>query len=117
MDKSAIEKTFGRTDRTGRTYEVLLDEYLVKLNEGSKAPVRFVPEATSPDQRKVQCKLLTKLVKELYAKIETFSDEELDTLLIPHPLLGNLTLREMLYNTAYHVKHHQMQVEENLKGR
>jgi hypothetical protein len=40
----------------------------------------------------------------------------LDLLILPHPLLGKLTLREMLYFTLYHVEHHEKQVLENLKS-
>ncbi len=115
MDKSAIAHTFGHTDKPGRSYEVLLDNYLVKLQEGGKAPERFVPAATPANQKEALCETLAKLVKELCSKIETFSESELDSLLIPHPLLGNITLREMLYNAIYHVGHHRAQTEENLE--
>jgi hypothetical protein len=30
---------------------------------------------------------------------------------LPHPLLGKLTLREMLYFTAYHADHHRHSIE------
>jgi DinB family protein len=116
MDKIALKQTFGSTDKPGRTYDGLLGEYLVKLNDGGKAPERFVPKTTAPEQRAALCETLNKSIEDLCSKIETFSDQELDTLQIPHPLLGNITLREMLYNAIYHVKHHQAQIEENLKG-
>lgn len=115
MDKATIEQTFGRTDREGRTYEALLSDYFAKLNEGGKAPARFLPQETLIAERENLCKTLLHLIKTLCSKIETFSDEELDTLLVPHPLLGSLTLREMLYNAIYHVLHHRAQVDENLK--
>ena len=114
MDKAAISQTFGTTERRSRSYDVLLDEYHVKLKEGGKAPERFVPAASTTDQKQAQCAMLAKLVKDLCAKVDTFTDTELDTLLIPHPLLGNLALREMLYNTIYHVQHHQSQIQEHL---
>jgi hypothetical protein len=115
MDKLTIEQNFGRSGKPGRTYEVLLENYLEKLKEGGKAPVRYVPEAITPNQRALLSETLTKLIQDLSSKIETFTEEELDSLLIPHPLLGNLTLREMLYNAAYHVQHHHEQAIHNLK--
>jgi hypothetical protein len=114
MDKPMIAQTFGKADRSSRTYETLLADYLQKLNEGGKAPTRFVPEPVAADQQKALNEKLEKLVKELCAKIETFTEAELDSLLIPHPLLGNLTLREMLYNAICHVEHHHEAAKRNL---
>jgi hypothetical protein len=34
---------------------------------------------------------------------------------LPHPLLGKLTLREMIYFTIYHVQHHHKLVQNQLK--
>ncbi len=117
MDKAGIAQTFGQTDKSGRSYEALLSDYLIKLNEGGKAPERFVPPTTHANSKEALSENLTKLVNDLCSKIETFSESELDTLLIPHPLLGPITLREMLYNAIYHVRHHQAQAEENLKNK
>lgn len=115
MDKVSIEQTFGHTDRQSRSYEVVLQEYLSKLTEGGKAPTRFVPEATLAEDKEKQCEILTNLIQTLSAKIQSFSEQELDSLLIPHPLLGSITLREMLYNAIYHVEHHQNMAKKNLK--
>ncbi|MCW3124161.1 MAG: hypothetical protein JWQ38_3653, partial [Flavipsychrobacter sp.] len=114
MDTQVIAEAFGQTDEKGRTYEILLNDNTTKLKEGGKAPERYVPEATSPGQSADLCGVLTKLVQELSSKIELFSEDELDSLLIPHPLLGKISLREMLYNAIYHVTHHQLQTEQNL---
>jgi hypothetical protein len=117
MDKPIIEQSFGRTDREKHTYEGLLNIYLEKLKEGGKAPARFLPENVPFNERETLCEILTKMIKELNVKIETFNEEELDTLLIPHPLLEKLTLREMLYNAIYHVTHHQNQAIQHLENK
>lgn len=51
------------------------------------------------------------------AKVDIFEEEDLETLLIPHPMLGKITLKEMLYNAAYHVQHHQNQTIKNLTNK
>ncbi len=43
----------------------------------------------------------------LCSKLEKFDEIERDTYILPHPLLGKLTIREMLYFTIYHVAHHK----------
>ncbi|MBN8578769.1 MAG: DinB family protein [Cytophagales bacterium] len=57
---------------------------------------------------------LTNEVTKLASKLNRFSEAELDLYILPHPLLGKLTLREMIYFTCYHVQHHQELVKQNL---
>ena len=45
---------------------------------------------------------------------DKFSEDEIDTYILPHPLLGKLTIREMIYFTIYHVEHHQNNTKQNL---
>ena len=115
MPAKMIEQNFGKTENPGRTYEKLLTDYLEKLNQGGKAPNQYVPEVVSENEKLELLKTLPELIEKLNKEIEVFTEEELDILLIPHPLLGNISLREMLYNAIYHVEHHQKQAENNLK--
>ncbi len=116
MEPLMIEQNFGRANRPGRAYEVVLTDYTEKLQEGGKAPERYVPEAISQDQRIILTETLANRIKELCSKIDNFTEEDLDGLCIPHPLLGSLTLREMLYNAIYHVEHHHNLTNHNLKN-
>ncbi|CAN5806193.1 DinB family protein [soil metagenome] len=117
MEKPAIAQTFGRAERPGRTVEYLFLDYKEKLSQGGKAPTRFVPQTNSSPERITLSEKLSKLIIQLCSKIESFTDEELDSLLIPHPLLGNLTLREMLYNVNHHVDHHYEMTRQNLQNK
>ncbi len=117
MEKSAIAQTFGREERPGRSQEQMFNAYKEKLSEGGKAPARFVPDVNATPQRNELSEKLAKLISELCSKLESFTDEELDSLLIPHPLLGNLTLREMLFNAIHHVDHHYEMTKQNLKNK
>ena len=113
MDKETIRAQFGETNRKGRSIRELLADYQEKLNAGGKAPEKFLP--TEGVQSADRTHLLVELINELCARIEKFSETELDTLLIPHPLLGNLTLREMLFNAISHVEHHHALALQYLK--
>ncbi len=112
-----IEKSFGSTARHGRTYEELKAEYLTKLGSGGLAPEKYVPKPENEPDREVLVQNLQSLVETLCSEIETFSEQELDTLCIPHPLFGLLTLREMLYNASYHVEHHQVIAKQYLDNK
>jgi len=103
-------RIFGTANRPSRTYEALVERYQTKLREGGRAPGRFVPskQSASPDQIS---KELIELVNGISQSLESFTETELDTYLLPHPLLGKLTLREMMYFTIYHVGHHEQQLK------
>lgn len=107
-----LKIAFGKANRPSKNYEQLVVKYQGKLAEGGKAPSWFIPEK----KRNVssEASKLDAIVEALCKKVERFSENELDLLLLPHPLMGKLTLREMLYFTIYHVQHHHIQVKNNL---
>lgn len=110
-----LKLLFGKTNRPSRTYDQLVEKYQAKLAAAGKAPGRFVPGSVNATQRAAFVRKLEKLVGSLSARTEGFSEEQLDLLILPHPLLGKLTLREMIYFTIYHAGHHEKQVVDNLK--
>ena len=111
-----IRLAFGKANRPGRTYEDLVKRYLNKLENGGRATRRFVPKTIVLNQKETISKALTKNTKVLCSKIEQFTEKDLDTLILPHPLLGKLTIREMLYFTVYHVGHHHEITKRNLSA-
>ena len=103
---------FGVAKRKSRDYDTLVRDYQTKLQQGGKAPSAYVPTATvNSIKRLLQ---LERSVDRLCHIIDGLTEEQLDRYLLPHPLLGKLTMREMLYFTIYHVSHHHRQVEKNL---
>lgn len=111
----AIAANFGTTAQAGRSYDELKDEYKKKLAAGGKAPSRFLPGAVPAAQKTELTAELDRIVEELGLKIGHFTEHELDTLCLPHPLLGKLSIREMLYNAIYHVQHHHDMAKQNLE--
>lgn len=99
---------FGTANRPSRTYEALVEKYHAKLNAGGKASGNFIPGGTV--DVKAHADKLMSVVHSLCSKIDSYSEDQLDRYILPHPLLGKLTLREMLYFTAYHAEHHHAQI-------
>ena len=114
MPKPFIKQNFGEEERKNRSYQELLDEYLQKLSAGGKAPIQYVSEKNSTNQKDQLVASLKSLVDKLTLKLGGFEEYELESLVIPHPLLGKITLKEMLYNVIYHVQHHKNQAIKNL---
>lgn len=106
---------FGKANRPSRSYDALVEKYHAKLALGGKASGHFIPKSISADQRNQLIKKLEHIILSLVKKSENYSEDQLDKLLLPHPLLGKLTFREMLYFTIYHVQHHHNQVIKNLE--
>lgn len=105
---------WGKANRKSKSYEELVAKYNLKLESGGRATARFIPKSVSIEKRESIMISLKKEVENVCFKIDKFSEEELDTLILPHPLLGKLTIREMLYFTIYHVEHHLMLTKRNL---
>ncbi len=110
----ALKLSFGKANRSSRTYEALVERYQLKLAQGGKSTAQFLPKTVLFSDRSKLADKLKKLVASLIRKVDSFSEEQLDFYILPHPLLGKLTLREMLCFTIYHVGHHQKQVAQNL---
>ncbi len=106
---------FGKSDRDSTNYESLVKKYQGKLAEGGKASGRFIPPEIDFEKREELKNKLMKTVLELTENIEKFSEAQLDEYVLPHPLLGKLTIREMLYFTIYHVEHHHKNTVKNLE--
>jgi hypothetical protein len=105
MPKSALGMTFGKQSGSSRSIESLIHEYQYAIVKGAGSPLLYVPKI--PLLRK---SMLTQLFNSSIQAIEqvtaTWTEEELDTYLLPHPILGKITAREMLGLTAYHLYHH-----------
>lgn len=105
----ALRIKFGTSNRPSRTYEALVEKYHDKLSAGGKASGPYLPNGNMTSVHD-NAEKLHYLVQSLCKRIETFTEEQLDRFILPHPLLGKLTLREMLYFTLYHVQHHNAQI-------
>ena len=106
LPKFALLILFGKTNRPSRTYEELITKYKTKLAAGGKASGPFIPPIISFEKKDALIKKYAEQKQKLIAKIEKQSEKELDVYILPHPLLGKVTLREMVYFTIHHNEHH-----------
>ncbi len=101
-----LKMLFGKANRPSRSFDDLVIKYKEKLSKGGRASGRFVPGGIDFNDRGRLIKKYDRKLNQLRSLVENFSEKELDGYILPHPLLGKLTLREMLYFTAHHVQHH-----------
>jgi len=116
LPKLAFRLFFGKNKRLSRTYAEMVNFYQNKLQQGAKASTPFVPKSVGLDRKSKLLIETSQMVQKLSRQLDDFSEQELDLLRIPHPILGKLSIREMMYFTIYHVQHHHnsiMQIVDN----
>ncbi len=97
---------FGKPNRKPRTYTELVNRYHEKLQAGGRASARFVPPPVSWNDKDKKVAAFTYETNTMIKRLNSWSESQLDSYLLPHPLLGKLTLREMLFFSGYHIEHH-----------
>lgn len=108
--KTYIQEKFGKPDRPAWSYDTVLENY---LQTSLQAPAVYLPEAMiSPGEKEQLISDIQEILAQIVRLLEHYSEEELDTLLLPHPLLGNLSIREMFYLMTYHPIHHLRQIKQ-----
>jgi hypothetical protein len=115
LPKWMIKMIFGKSNRPGRTYDELVKKYTQKLEEGGRASGRFLPKALTNAEKNNIIDSLNKDLKSITKNLSAFSENELDEIVLPHPLLGKLTIREMMYFTIYHAEHHLTLTRKNIQ--
>ena len=96
-----------------RSYSEMQALYRVALSMGARASGPFLPALDGTQ---------TEAVAEYSGSIELlnhaclhWSEPELDGYAMPHPVLGLLSVREMLFFTVYHNQHHLNGVKTSLE--
>ena len=113
-NKTFIETRFGKIDREVWSYDETVSNYQTGLANGGKAPAKFLPPAIELNQKQELADSILHFENQLLQSLGSYTDEELNTLVLPHPFLGKLTINEMLYVITYHVLHHLEKTKENL---
>ena len=108
---SVISERWPKAARQLQGYDEVVAVYLSKVGSVGSASSPTMPENTEPTKAEQVMKYV--LIHERFIeRAETLSDEILDTNQIPHPLLGLLTVREFLYFTLYHNRHHLSAIQK-----
>src|SRR5690554_638154 len=107
--KEYILQKFGKIDRLAWDYDTVMEQY---MKTSRKAPERFLPEHIGPEQKTKLTADFQEILSAIQQSLDGFTEEDLDTFVLPHPILGNLTIREMFYLMTYHPIHHLKQTQQ-----
>ena len=109
-----VKLLFGKANRPSKTYEEIVQKYEGTLANGAKASGSFVPKTIAFEKRTPLVNSLLQVVQKITSRVANYNEQHLDEVVLPHPLLGKMTAREMLYFTIYHVSLHQKITQRNL---
>lgn len=116
--KEQLLSAFGKPDHASTDYEALFNRYQAALASNLVAPPAFSPLITEEDTQASVIQLFDFQHLSLVENTKNFVETELDDYQLPHPALGNLTIREMLSFTIFHIEHHTRTISkivENVK--
>lgn len=110
LPRLALQTMFGKPQHSSRTYEEVCTVYSDEIAKGAKAAGPFLPSeapVTDKEQAKAeQLQKVSKIIEDLVSALEKWEEDALDQCQLPHPLIGNLTMREMLFFTIHHNLRH-----------
>ena len=108
LPKFILKYKYGKANRAVRGYDAIKNRYLERLKEAQGIVSPFsrgkkIPKAKDKNYFINRLKVES---KKLQYKTKKWSDSDLDTYILPHPLMGRMPIRELLMWTSYHVEHH-----------
>ena len=101
-------------DQPPRTAQEVGTMYVTALARGVKATGRFLPSPHGTPSELLE--RYDGSVHLLDHNLIYWMDGELNDFALPHPVLGSLSVREMLYFTVLHNQHHLNGVKARLKA-
>lgn len=106
LPKFALGLRFGKRKHEPRDYDGCVAVYLKALENGGKASGAFVPPAVPLAKKAALLADFEAGKQKLLKLVAKWDDAALDTYVVPHPLIGKMTIREILMWTVYHTEHH-----------
>ncbi len=106
-----VFRNFGKPNRPSRTYDALVMRYKERLAEGGRSTGPYSPKAGTIFNKEAMLLEWQETGEKLVRRLEKhWEEDKMDEYLVPHPLLGKLTIREIMFFTIYHTHHHLAQI-------
>lgn len=109
LPKMALRLRFGKfkgnSDPLAAVRARYMDAHKKGLAVASGGYLPEVEEKTTDSRTKILAKWTSKN-QELISSLDNWSEKQLDTYSLPHPIIGKMSVREILFFTLYHNMHH-----------
>ena len=110
-----LKYKYGTSNRVLRDYDEVAKRYDEKLALNQERARKFNSKLKSPSLAEKELLLTTLKIqhKKLQHKTQKWKDHKLDNLILPHPLMGKMPVRELLLWTAHHTELHTNTLKDN----
>lgn len=102
---------FGPISGSG-SFDDVVARYTKALDNGGKAMGEYVPRPVTHAEHAQMIGRFREGNAKLCGNLSKWSERNMDRTGAPHPLIGMLTVRELMYFTIYHIGHHRRVLEE-----
>jgi hypothetical protein len=110
LPRPVLWMMFGPTWRASRSYTEMRTTYLAAVAGGvPRNPFAPSPLGEPPDPQAARARIMSQhaeAIARLVGLASRWPERAVDRARLPHPVLGKLTVREMLHFTLYHELHH-----------
>ena len=106
LPKPVLRLLFGINKNDSRSFENLQQLYKNALEGGAKAPTIYVPKPVAYIEKDNLIQKHVSLNKSFIDKLNNHTQYELDSYMLPHPILGKISLGELAIFTSFHTSHH-----------
>lgn len=109
-----LKYKFGKSNREVRPYQEIVKRYQDKLKTNQEKAKAYNQKVKTPSKEKFKYLLDILQIenKKLQKKTLRWKDKNLDNLILPHPLMGKMPVREIIMWTAYHTEHHYLILQQ-----
>lgn len=114
MPKLALKLKFGSKKGEENSYEDIEDRYH-KLVGQATAPKSVIPDELSAEDKGRVIKWFQQEKETMKEALAKYSDKQLSGYVLPHPVLGKLSIREMTYWCIMHTEHHHALMKRDNK--
>ncbi len=113
INKLVLRGMFGLNNRDEKSFNQLQDKFTNGIKTVGKIELPdYAPKHVENHQKEEMVKKLALELKTISNHVESWKEENLTKYILPHPMLGKLTIREMAYFTIIHTNHHLNSITE-----
>ncbi len=113
LPRLVLRLKFGLATGAGESLEGVSARYEGVLADGGKAGGAFIPPPIELEAKPHLLETLGREGTKLVEVVGKWRESDLDKYVLPHPLLGNLSIRDMLFFTYHHMGHHLETLERD----
>lgn len=113
--KFILKLLYGKLKKSQLDYNKLANEYKKNLTLKDKLAKKIGANTkiTTLNEKEKMLNTLNQLKNKLIKKLDKWSEDDLKNICLPHPLLGKMSVIEILAWTAYHTEYHTDLLRKN----